>query len=654
MLTLAAVLLVAQAVAVPPPAPRPGPEASRAEAYYHFSLGLQARFTGDGAAALEEYRRAQKLDPGSADIRVETARLLRDMGRIDEALVEAQEAVRLDPKEASGFLTLGQLRQLKAEGAEAEKEIKAAAAAYEEAVRLEPTDGSSLLALAGIYGQLLQHKDAIRIWRLYLSLDPGSFDAHVRLGSHLLAVGETDQAAAALKGALELQPDSARTYKALGDIYAKATQSDQAVLHYRKALELDPGNLPVRLALGEVLSRARRPKEALAEADAVLKADSKNRFALDLRGRALRDLRDFEGAAKAVDQLLGEDATDLKAAYLKVTIAEAKRDYAAAAVLLEEILARKRTGEDPEEGASNDRVFLIHLGFAYQAQSRFAEAAQAFARAAETGGEPDAALLGYRVEALFLAKELDTALTAVRAARARFPDEPDLASLEATVLRARGDQTAAFQIIEELSRKSEGNVKVLGEVADFYRRAQRYPDAEAALRRALEADPKNLGVLFQLGAVIERQKRLDDADAVFREALRIEPDSAPILNYLGYMNADRNVKVEEALRFIEKAVTLDPENNAYLDSLGWAQYKLGRVEEAERNVRKSLLKQANNAVVLDHLGDILKAQGRLAEALEFWQKALRGEDEEGELDRVRVQRKVTDAQVALQTNPARP
>jgi Flp pilus assembly protein TadD len=120
------------------------------------------------------------------------------------------------------------------------------------------------------------------------------------------------------------------------------------------------------------------------------------------------------------------------------------------------------------------------------------------------------------------------------------------------------------------------------------------------------------------------------------------------------MNADRNVRVDEALRFIEKAVALDPENNAYLDSLGWAQFRLGRVAEAERNVRKSLLRQEKNAVVLDHLGDILKAQGRVADALEVWEKALRGEDEDSELDRVRVERKVKDAQVALQVGASQP
>jgi len=122
MLILAAVLLTAPVPkAAPGSAARAAQDApSRAESYYHFSLGLQARFSGDGATALEEYRRAQKLDPRSADVRMETARLLRDMGRIDEALVDANEAVRLDPESAGAFLTLGQLHQLKAEGKDAE------------------------------------------------------------------------------------------------------------------------------------------------------------------------------------------------------------------------------------------------------------------------------------------------------------------------------------------------------------------------------------------------------------------------------------------------------------------------------------------------------------------------------------------------------
>jgi tetratricopeptide (TPR) repeat protein len=190
-------------------------------------------------------------------------------------------------------------------------------------------------------------------------------------------------------------------------------------------------------------------------------------------------------------------------------------------------------------------------------------------------------------------------------------------------------------------------VEVLVDVADFYRRARRLPEAESTLREARKAKPADLRALFQLGAVLERQKRHDDAEAMFREALTVQPDSAPILNYLGYMNADRGVRVAEALALIEKAVKLDPENGAYLDSLGWALFRLDRADEAETYVRRAVAKDGRNAVVLDHLGDILRRRGNVREALEYWRRALEGEDEAEELDRAHVERKIREVQSSL-------
>jgi tetratricopeptide (TPR) repeat protein len=625
----------------------------RSEAYYHFSLGLQARLQGETDEALAEYRRAQKLDPDSSAIRVEIARLMRDLGRLDQAAEEARAALGLDKDDADAHLMLAQLEQAQAAGPAAEEALRRAAAQYEEVVRVRPTDGQSLLHLAGIYGQLRQHKDAARVWGMYVELDPGNFEAHVQRGTHLLLAGESAQAAAALKGALELQPGSARAYQMLGDIYARADDVDEAVLYYRKALEVEPENVRVRLALGEVLVGARRPKEALAEAEDVLANDQANRFALDLRGRALRDLRRFDEADAVADALVAADGKDEKAAYLKVTIAEARRDFAGAAKLLEDILSRPAAGE---EGASDRRVFLVHLGFAYQQLERYPDAAAAFARAMNEGGPPDANLLSFHAEALYLAKQKDDALAAVRAARDRFPEDVDLTGLEATLLREKGDEVAGTALIEGLRAKApkEERTKVLGRVADYYRRAARFDAAERALREALAADPKSLATLFQLGAVLERQKRHDEAEGVFRQALALEPDSAPVLNYLGYMNADRNVRVEEALTLLEKAVALEPESGAYQDSLGWALYRLNRLDAAEQAVRRALDKDGDNAVVLDHMGDIVARRGRVAEALSFWQKALRGDDEENELDRPRVEAKIRDAQGALRAQQQQP
>jgi tetratricopeptide (TPR) repeat protein len=140
--------------------------------------------------------------------------------------------------------------------------------------------------------------------------------------------------------------------------------------------------------------------------------------------------------------------------------------------------------------------------------------------------------------------------------------------------------------------------------------------------------------------VLERQKRYDEAEEAFHAALAIEPDAAVALNYIGYMNANRNIRVEQALVLIEKALVIDPENGAYLDSHGWALFRLGRLEEAERQLRRAIAKTGRNAVVLDHLGDILAKRGRLNEAVECWKQALNGEDEDQELDRERLERKL--------------
>jgi tetratricopeptide (TPR) repeat protein len=107
------------------------------------------------------------------------------------------------------------------------------------------------------------------------------------------------------------------------------------------------------------------------------------------------------------------------------------------------------------------------------------------------------------------------------------------------------------------------------------------------------------------------------------------------------------VRLEEALTLIERAVAIDPENGAYLDSLGWVLYRLKRFAQAEEQLRRAVSKGNPNAVVLDHLGDVLQHRGNVSEALDYWHRALKGEDDDGELDRARVEKKIREAQAGV-------
>src|SRR5262249_51374823 len=159
---------------------------------YHFSLGQQARLSGDVTEALQEYRKAQKLDPSAGEVRAEIARLLQEAGRLDEAVAEAKEAVRLSGNSPEAHLALAQLYRTKAEGDGGEESLKSAAAEYEEVLRIRPTDGQTMLALAEVYRQLNEPKEGARAWQRYLELDPGSFEGFLQLGAQYLALGDSD------------------------------------------------------------------------------------------------------------------------------------------------------------------------------------------------------------------------------------------------------------------------------------------------------------------------------------------------------------------------------------------------------------------------------------------------------------------------------
>jgi len=132
-------------------------------------------------------------------------------------------------------------------------------------------------------------------------------------------------------------------------------------------------------------------------------------------------------------------------------------------------------------------------------------------------------------------------------------------------------------------------------------------ETEAAIDRF--GDDRNL--VFTRAAALERLDEVDGAALLFRQLVDSEPNDANAANYLGYMWADREMHLDEALELIAHAVALDPENSAYLDSLGWVHFRLGDLEEAERWLRRAvdLGEDLGDGTIYCHLGEVLLAGG---------------------------------------------
>ncbi len=137
-------------------------------------------------------------------------------------------------------------------------------------------------------------------------------------------------------------------------------------------------------------------------------------------------------------------------------------------------------------------------------------------------------------------------------------------------------------------------------------------------------NPNSANYYYQLGAAYERNRQLDRAEQAFRRTLKMDPKHADAYNYLGYMFAEEGIHLEESVTLIKKALEFEPNNGAFVDSLGWAYYKLGRLDEALRELERAVtLVQKDDATIREHLGDVFFHKGMIAQAVDQWEQSLK-------------------------------
>ena len=144
------------------------------------------------------------------------------------------------------------------------------------------------------------------------------------------------------------------------------------------------------------------------------------------------------------------------------------------------------------------------------------------------------------------------------------------------------DRRSSAELKKLLDGKNDRETYIT--LAQVYEKAKNYTEMAKSIEqptscRTRKEDKESIA--FMRGAMYEKMKKFDAAETEFRKVLELNPKNASALNYLGYMLADRNMRVNDALDYIKQALELDPDNGAYLDSLGWAYYRSGDLPKAE-------------------------------------------------------------------------
>jgi tetratricopeptide (TPR) repeat protein len=360
----------------------------------------------------------------------------------------------------------------------------------------------------------------------------------------------------------------------LGIIALEKNTKLEAVEHFEQAIALNPSFERAFVKLVALLEEAEESQRAIELIEAFLKDVNPHHREFRLRLVSLYVAqKGTDPAIGHLDYLLKQNPGDLHAQVRKAQIYGEQGNFAAA---IEELNAVLR--DRPHELRVRD-----FLGLLYEEMKDYERAIQAYQA-------------NIQIDPTFFDSILHLGFVSYRLKR----NEEALSYLDQAV---------------KLNPKRPEPYLLLGLT---YFQMKEYQQAKARLEDGIHQDPSNAELHFNLGTAYDKLDRFDEVVKAMEQALELDPEHADALNYLGYSYADRGINAEEAVSLTQQAVTLRPHNGYYVDSLGWALYKVGRIEEALEMMQRAVSLVPDDPVIYEHLGEIFLLREEHEKAREAW------------------------------------
>jgi tetratricopeptide (TPR) repeat protein len=637
----------------------------KAAAYYHFSLGhlyseLAGAYGNKGdyvSKAIENYRLAMKYDPDANFLAEELSDLYIQSGQLRAAVSEAEEALKLNPSDLNARRMLGRIytRMIgdQQQGKVNEDMLRKAIEQYEKIAAAQPKDVETLLMLGRLQKIAQNSVEAEKAYKKILEVEPGNEDALTGLAIVYADLGNSKEASNLLRQVAEKAP-SLRTLTALAGQYEQMRDFGMAAETLRRTLEVAPGNIEVKRAFAQNLLLSDQFDEALKVYTELAKEDPKD-FLAHLRiSQIYRQKRDFTKAHEAGKRALDIEPNNLEVRYNNISLLEAEGKTEEAVTALNELLAATAKRSYSTGERANRVVLVERLGLMYRNAEQYDKAVETFRQVAELDPASAARSSAQVIEIYRVSKDFKRALEEANAAQQKYPEDRVIRGVRASLLADMGNTSEAIAEMKKLlDGKNDRETYIT--IAQIYEKAKNYGEMakaiDAADKLSTDKDDKE-SIAFMRGAMFEKMKNFDAAEREFRTVLQSNPKNASALNYLGYMLADRNVRLADALDLIKQAVDLDPGNPAYLDSLGWVYFRMGDLEKAESYLRTAVERFSKDPTVHDHLGDVYYKRGNLKDAIDHWQRSLQewknaSASDTDAAEIAKVQKKLDGAKVRL-------
>jgi tetratricopeptide (TPR) repeat protein len=560
--------------------------------------------------ALDLYKQAILVDPRNSDV----------LRRFEELVTEINGAKNTSKilaeyeKFVSEYPGNTEVRRIFAEKLAAENKLDRAAEQYQKILEIDPENVEACISLGKLYAQQKNYDKAGEYLRKAIDIDPEKLELYDSIASMLLAEGDAEQAVSIYRKAIDANPRSEKLYISLAALLENDDKTTEAI-HVMENAIAKVGDKPELLA---VLGKFYRSEGNTEKAETTL------RRAYDSEPSNL--------------PLYGE----LMAVYLE----EGKTT--AAEEITTKTAAKATPGKDVVFSVAGE--FFFNSGRPARAVDLYLEAL----RANPTKIDYLARLVGISNRQ----KLFDQSLKFMEEFGGRMKEQDKVEQLRAEIYSDMGEHDKAIAIYRDLlaensldlgyyqslidvlndAGKYDESLKIVQQAKDkfgksdpdavsmmtgmVYYKQKKYPQAEKAFKELLSrTDGKNDDAYYFLGSVYLDQEQYKKAEDAFRKAIEINPTSSNALNALGYMYADRGIKLDEAKKLIEQALEINPSAPHILDSMGWVLFKQGDLKGAEDYVERAA-RQFDDAEIYVHLGAIYAKQGKTELARETYQHAL--------------------------------
>ncbi len=536
--------------------------------------------SGKYAEAILNYQEALKLDP-QPGVHFAISKGYLRLKKIAPALEHAQKAVEGAPEDSEYLSLLGRLYLIN-------RNIDSARSVYERVVKVDSTSSESLFTLAQLY-EAGNPQKALNLYNRILKLVGPEWNVLVKIAGLNEKLGKVDETISTLEKLVKKNPSNLDLQKLLIQTYLKNNNFDKAITGAASAITLFPNDVNLIEMRAQAFIRSEKWQDG---ADEYIKLIHNKKIPFDTK---------IKIAGGFVNEAL-DDSTLLNIAAQVLTAIDQDSTAWQVHSMLGEVFGKEQ----------NDSLSIVH-----------------YKKASELAEWNSQVLSKYGV-ALFQAGKYEECITEMSKAIKKFPDDYVINFVYGLSLSQLKKNKEAEPYLEKAVILNPNDVNTLSVYGFTLNQLKKEDKAIKYIEKGLSLDPENTQLLGMAGMICDGKKQFKKCDYYYEKALSVDSSNALILNNYAYSISERNIysnakkklQLKKALKMVNVSLAQEPENSSYLDTKGWIYYQLGNIDSAKVYVLLSLKQDGKNASVLDHLGDIESKLDNKAEAIKYWKQAL--------------------------------